>query len=109
MNIFLDESGSFVSAPKENSWNCIVAYMVPEFERRKLSGTVTELKKSRGIPQNKEVKLREIHEEGYFSFLRNLAKLKGTLHRSTFTFRDVFEPHGAVELDPHVPGHSPNG
>ena len=54
--------------------------MVPEFERRKLNGAVTELKKSRGIHQNREVKLREIHEEDYFSFLRNLAKLKGTLH-----------------------------
>ena len=80
MNIFLDESGSFVSAQKENSWNCIVAYMVPEFERRNLDGAVTNLKKSRGIHQSEEVKLREIDEEEYFSFLRSIAKLKGTLH-----------------------------
>ena len=80
MNIFLDESGSFVSAPRENSWNCIVAYMVPEFERRKLNEAVTKLKRSRGVPQNQEVKLREIDEVDYFAFLRDLVKLKGTLH-----------------------------
>ena len=54
--------------------------MVPEFERRKLNEAVTKLKKSRGAPQSQEVKLKEIDEEDYFAFLRDLTKLKGTLH-----------------------------
>ena len=97
MNIFLDESGSFVSAPKENSWNCIVAYMVPEFERRKLHEAVTKLKKSRGAPQCQEVKLKEIDEEDYFVFLRDLTKLKGTLH--------AVATNGGVTSDKEISEH----
>ena len=33
MYIFVDESGSFVAAPHRNSWNAVVAYMVPEYDR----------------------------------------------------------------------------
>ena len=79
MNIFLDESGSFASAAKENSWNAIAAYMSPEFERRRLDEILTHLKHRSGAPRKRELKLRNVQEDAYFSFLRSLAKLDGAL------------------------------
>jgi hypothetical protein len=46
MNIYIDESGSFVSASKENSWNCVVAYVSPEVDTRSIWGVLNKLKKN---------------------------------------------------------------
>ena len=79
MNIFIDESGSFVSAPNRDSWNCIVAYMTPEFDRKQLQGALSPLKLTAGLPSDKEVKLNQLCEERYFEFLHKLGKLNGVL------------------------------
>ena len=79
MNIFVDESGSFASAAKENSWNAIAAYMVPEFERKGLDEILTNLKRRSDAPRKRELKLRSVQEDVYFSFLRNLANLNGAM------------------------------
>lgn len=79
MNIFIDESGSFVSAPNRDSWNCIVAYMTPEFDRKKLQDALASLKIAAGFPLNKEVKLSQLREEIYFEFLDRLGQLNGVL------------------------------
>jgi hypothetical protein len=36
LNIFIDESESFVNAPKQESWNSVAAYMSPESDRKRL-------------------------------------------------------------------------
>ena len=79
MNIFLDESGSFVSASKEDSWNSIVAYMVPEFDRRRLNDAVNGLKQAAGVTSKRELKLRDVEEADYFMFLRRLGRLHGAV------------------------------
>ena len=79
MNIFVDESGSFVSASKEGSWNSIVAYMAPEFERRRLDDALKNLKRAARATPKRELKIRDVLEEDYFMFLRRLGRLNGTL------------------------------
>ena len=79
MNIFIDESGSFVSAPTVGSWNSIVAYVTPEFERRRMSDVLLNLKRSAGVSHKTELKLRAVRDRDYFNFLRALAPLGGIL------------------------------
>ena len=79
MNIFLDESGSFVSAEERDSWNVIVAYMSPESDRGKLQAVLTRLKRATGVSRTNEIKLRNVQEKDYFDFLFYLGKLNGVL------------------------------
>ena len=79
MNIFLDESGTFVSTAERDSWNCIVAYMTPEADRRQIQTVLTRLKRIAGMSRANEIKLRNICEDDYFDFLFNLGKLNGAL------------------------------
>ena len=79
MYIFLDESGSFVAAPHRNSWNAIVAYMVPECDRMRLSQVLTELQTVAGLRQPREIKLRDVDERDYFDFLARVNEWRGIL------------------------------
>ena len=79
MYSFLDESGSFVSAPNENAWNVIVAYMMPERDWSRMQRAVTALQLAAGARQRCEIKLREVKEGDYFNFLDHLSQLHGIL------------------------------
>lgn len=79
MYIFLDESGSFASAPKQDSWNTIVAYMMPERDWSRMQRAVTGLQMAAGAGQRGEIKLREVKERDYFNFLAHLSQLHGIL------------------------------
>ena len=81
MNIFIDESGSFVSSNKLDSWNCVAAYVMPERIKSKSKKALAMLK-SKAIPPAKrggEIKLREASERDYFQFLTRLGNLDGVL------------------------------
>jgi Protein of unknown function (DUF3800) len=81
MNIFIDESGSFVNSSKLNSWNCVAAYVMPECIKAK-SKRVLAMLKSKSIPSAKrggEIKLRHVSESDYFQFLTRLGNLDGVL------------------------------
>lgn len=80
MNIFIDESGSFVNAPNEGAFNAIAAYMSPERDRRELRRNLSSLKCSVGASVNTEIKLRNISEQQFFGFLENLSHLSGALY-----------------------------
>jgi hypothetical protein len=69
MNVYIDESGSFVNATKRGSWNDGVAYALPERELRRLKETLMSLKLANGYSCAQEVKLRDVGEKAYFSFL----------------------------------------
>lgn len=80
MNVFIDESGSFVNADRPGRWNCVVAYVSPEADRRKLLHALRRLKKKYLSRLRKgELKLREVREPDYFEFLAALANLNGVL------------------------------
>ena len=78
MNIYIDESGSFVSATSRGSWNAVVAYAVPEVSRKGLERAVGKVRTTTRVGA-KEVKLNEIDEQTYFLFLVQLGKLNGVL------------------------------
>lgn len=80
LNIFIDESGSFVNAPNRESWNCIAAYMSPETDRKSLRELVGTMKKIAGMPVSTEVKLKHIDEIKYIQFLEGLSALEGVCY-----------------------------
>ena len=75
MYIYIDESGSFVSAPTANSWCVVVAVTVPEGSRKKLEAIVSALKRTVGVFQGREAKLNDIPENIYLRLLSDLSKL----------------------------------
>ena len=79
MFIFLDESGSFVAAPNLDSWNVIVAYLMPEIDEDRTRQALAYLHKVMSIPECQEIKLNDIDEDLYFEFLARLAKCHGRL------------------------------
>jgi len=80
VNIFIDESGSFVNAPNVGAFNAIAAYMSPESDRRELRRILSSLKRAVGASVNSEVKLRNISERQFFAFLKELSRLSGALY-----------------------------
>lgn len=80
MNIYVDESGSFVDAPKIGSWNAIAAYMSPEIDRRSVRKLLSLLKRSAGASVTSEIKLKHVSENQYFTFLEGLSRLSGVLY-----------------------------
>ncbi|HFG1552710.1 TPA: DUF3800 domain-containing protein [Vibrio cholerae] len=77
MKIYIDESGSFVNAPNQNSWNCVLAYVMPETETRKIRELLRSFKVGSGHKATDEVKLKNVSEEQYCDFLQKLHGLKG--------------------------------
>ena len=66
-----------MSSLKRDSWNCVVAYMTPESERRRIQGVLTCLKKASGASYTDEIKLGNVREKDYFNFVSRLGKLNG--------------------------------
>lgn len=79
MHIYLDESGSFVPAKNDDSWCVVVAYMTPDSELRKLRTVLAKVKRNAGKKHKEELKLKDLTEKEYFTFLRRLAELKGRM------------------------------
>lgn len=72
MNIFIDESGSFASANKRESWSVVAAIASAESVRRGIESAVGMVRRSAGALPNEEVKLDRISEHDYLRFLRAL-------------------------------------
>ena len=79
MNIYIDESGSFVSAPKHGAWNAVAAFALPEAARKGLEQAVAELRRSKSRLGSKEVKINDLDEPVYIAFLAKLTRLNGSL------------------------------
>lgn len=72
MNIFVDESGSFVASDKPESWNVVVGVATAESSRRNLTRSLAALRASAGANPNEEVKLGRIDERQLLRFLTSL-------------------------------------
>jgi len=75
MNIFVDESGTFRTAPVADAWCVLVAYVSPEIDRAPLARLIGDLRVE--ISGGGEVKLRDLTESRYARFLTDLARLRG--------------------------------
>ena len=79
MNVYIDESGSFVNAPAIGKWNAVAALAVPEAGRKKLDALVRQLRSQNAGSVAREVKLNEVIEDRYFRFLAELEKLNAVV------------------------------
>lgn len=91
MNIYIDESGSFVSAPAKCSWNVVVAIATPESSRTGLQSALKSLKLAAGASWSDEIKLGSLSEQQYLNFLRDIGRTNAVLF-ATATDSGVNEP-----------------
>ncbi len=75
MNIYIDESGSFVNASTVGAWNAVAALAVSEKSEKELDQHLDQLKISNGFDPSKEAKLKDLTESSYLQFIGNLAGL----------------------------------
>ncbi|MDZ7736859.1 MAG: hypothetical protein U5P41_12745 [Gammaproteobacteria bacterium] len=62
----------------QDSWNCIVAYIYPEKDRRNLAKLMKQLKKRAGVSESNEVKLKEaLNICIQYEFLLTVGRPKG--------------------------------
>jgi hypothetical protein len=103
MNIYIDESGSFVSAPSLNAWNAVGALVVPESARRGLERALSLVKARNDCSTSAELKINGISEKTYLQFVTQLRDL-GVLLVSTATdaglnSAELLEHHKAVQAE----------
>ena len=75
MNIYIDESGSFVNASRVGAWNAIAALAVPEAADEKIDQLLAQLRISNRHEAGRETKLNDLTEDTYVQFIGNLADL----------------------------------
>lgn len=79
MNIYIDESGTFVSAKDRGSWNVVAAFVVPESSRAKIESALAKLKQKIGHSSSSEIKLNQIDEATLAAFLHELSSSRALL------------------------------
>jgi Protein of unknown function (DUF3800) len=72
MNIYIDESGTFVPAQHLGSWCVVAALVAPEVARRQIEEAVAKLLNGGNSPSSQEVKLNSLTDEQYAGFLEAL-------------------------------------
>lgn len=80
LNIYIDESGSFVPAETRDSWSLSAAFVIPTPEIRKCKEALRKLKVKSGAAHNAEIKLKNVSEKNYLQFLIELSKTQCTLY-----------------------------
>jgi hypothetical protein len=73
--IFIDESGTFTTSDKTDSWCVIAAYVWPEFRRAQIDRLIRDLRTQFGA--GKEVKLRDMPVDRYIRLLVDLEPVGG--------------------------------
>lgn len=101
MNIYVDESGSFVWHPKSDSWSVVVAVAAPEASRRDIATALRRLRQSCGIHKG-EIKLPQLGEAKYVQFLDELAGIDiavfATATDSGINAPELVESHRAAQV-----------
>jgi hypothetical protein len=102
VNIFIDESGSFVWHPLRGSWSVVVAVAMPESSRRGLESVCHRIRRIHGA-YNGEVKLQQLGESGYKHFLDELAEVDvavfATATDSGLNAPALVEAHRAAQVE----------
>lgn len=73
--IFVDEAGTFAKTPERGSFCVVGAVAVPESSMRKMSELLVRFKVNAGFGKDEEVKLKNLSEKSYRSWLKELSKL----------------------------------
>jgi hypothetical protein len=81
MQLYVDESGSFIpGAPQLGSWCVVAAYVQPEAAQGAAQAALACLKHASGRDPTNEIKLRDLDEASYLTLLETLAGLDGTMY-----------------------------
>lgn len=103
MNIYIDESGNFVSTKERGSWSVVAAFAVPDKNAPLLEHIINSAKTSIGCNTHPEIKLKhfEGNEPSYFAFLEALYALDGVLIATAYdpsadTLNDVIQDQKAL-------------
>lgn len=108
MEISIDESGTFTTQLVEvGAWSVVVAYVSPETEKRYYRKTLRNLKQKCKAGIN-EIKLHQVNEFDYFTFLSELGKLKGVLFSvatdSAFNHIEFIKKHREQHVNTIIAG-----
>ncbi len=102
MNIYIDESGSFVNTPTAGAWNAVAALAVPEASRRRLAEVLQELHRSK-LRQQAELKLNDLSEDTYLGFVEKVNTLDlalfCTVTDAGLNTKDRVQKHQAGQVD----------
>jgi hypothetical protein len=74
VNIYIDESGSFVSASRSGSWDAVAAVVAAESARGDIQRALSRVRGSAKLLQTSEVKLNDLSESQYLDFLASLQR-----------------------------------
>lgn len=111
MFIYVDESGSFVPATRNDSWCVVAGYVVPEVARKRVEQSLALLKRRLGRSIQNEVKLKDLSEANLRRFLGELGKLEATLFISAIDLGhqdpEVVVAHQAKQVE-SVRANRPN-
>lgn len=103
VNIYIDESGTFVSTPERESWSVVVALASAESTRHAIDDAVNFVRRSAGAPPNEEVKLNSISEANYLRFLNALDSdglvVFATATDAGLNTPDRIERHKALQVE----------
>ncbi|MEY8201373.1 MAG: DUF3800 domain-containing protein [Colwellia sp.] len=80
LNIYIDESGSFVPAVSRDSWSLSAALVISNPDERKCKEALRRLKVKCGATHDEEIKLKHVSEIDYLQFLMELCKTGCTLY-----------------------------
>ena len=74
MEIFIDESGSFVCSKNPDSWCVVAAYVISGNQKNAMQKLLTQLKIKSGKKYNDEIKLKNVKEKvkNHQDFLRKV-------------------------------------
>lgn len=79
MEIFIDESGSFVCSQNPDSWCVVAAYIISGNQKSAMQKLLSQLKTKSGKKYSDEIKLKHVKEKDLKWFLSELRKLDGSL------------------------------
>ncbi len=79
MDIYIDESGSFVCTENPDAWSVVTAYVTYPSQRRKIKKILNKLKIKSKKKVSDEVKLKDVNEGNLKWFLQELSNLDGTM------------------------------
>lgn len=103
MNIYIDESGTFVSPAPPESWSVVVAVTAPEASRRLLRKAVERVRHSAGAAPNQEVKLSALSDEQYLDFLFSIGEVELALFAvatdAGFNTPDIVKEHQRIQVE----------
>lgn len=100
MDIYIDESGSFVNASMVGAWNAVAALAVPEAADEKIGQLLAQLRISNGHEAGRETKINGLTEDTYVQFIGNLADLN-TVVFSTATDAGLNTTYRVLEHQQH--------